>query len=314
MRWICWYIDENDTNAFRYCGEYYDKETATVYLRARNYNPSIGRFISRDSFAGNLNDPLSLNLYTYCANNPIYYSDPTGHIAVVDDIVIAAAILVAGVVTTALSQPEVQEGLSTMINKASYAVEEFAENAASVIASAAISVASAVSEVTGISSAPVLAPPTGLKKKFSTLVDSNYNPYLAPWLYASMGSQSIAQDDADAAEKDITFPKLPKSLKTYYHYTNEENAMAILESGKILPDERGRVFLTPNLYSPDEVNNSLYMGRKSSDYGEYRITVQLYPGAEYNLRYINPTQPNEIVYHGTIRNGRNAILTVMKNK
>ena len=253
-------------------------------------------------------------MYTYCANNPIHYSDPTGHVAVVDDIVIAAAILVAGVVSTALSQPEVQEGLSTMINKASYAVEEFAENATSVIASAVSTVGCAIAEFSGISSAPVLAPPTGLKKKFSTLVDSNYNPYLAPWLYASMGSQSIAQDDADAAEKDITFPKLPKSLKTYYHYTNEENAMAILESGKILPDERGRVFLTPNLYSPDEVNNSLYMGRKSSDYGEYRITVQLYPGAEYNLRYINPTQPNEIVYHGTIRNGRNAILTVMKNK
>ena len=200
-----------------------------------------------------------------------------------------------------------------MINKASYAVEEFAENAASVIASAAISVASAVSEVTGISSAPVLAPPTGLKKKFSTLVDSNYNPYLVPWLYASIGSQSIAKDDADAIEKDITFP-WPIIPKTYYHYTNEANAMAILESGKILPDERGCVFLTPYLYSSDEVNNSLYMGRKSSDYGDYRITVQLYPGAEYNLRYINPTQPNEIVYHGTIRNGRNAILTVMKNK
>ena len=30
-------IDKNDTNAFRYCGEYYDKETATVYLRARMY-------------------------------------------------------------------------------------------------------------------------------------------------------------------------------------------------------------------------------------------------------------------------------------
>ncbi len=161
-------------------------------------------------------DPLSLNLYTYCGNNPIYYSDPTGHIAVVDDIVIATAILVAGVVTTALSQPEVQEGLSTMINKASYAVEEFAENAASVIASAAISVASAVSEVTGISSAPVLAPPTGIKKKFSTLVDSNYNPYLAPWLYASIGSQSIAKDDADAIEKDIDIPYLPIKKPAYF--------------------------------------------------------------------------------------------------
>ncbi|MDE5649057.1 MAG: hypothetical protein K2I33_04040, partial [Oscillospiraceae bacterium] len=72
-------IDENDTNAFRYCGEYYDKETATVYLRARNYNPSTGRFISRDSFKGIQIDPLSLNLYTYCGNNPIFYKDSSGH-------------------------------------------------------------------------------------------------------------------------------------------------------------------------------------------------------------------------------------------
>ena len=48
----------------------------------KNYNPSIGRFTQRDSFAGSLNDPLSLNLYTYCAHNPIYYSDPSGHDAV----------------------------------------------------------------------------------------------------------------------------------------------------------------------------------------------------------------------------------------
>ena len=38
-------IVDSDTNAFRYCGEYYDKETATVYLRARYYNPSTGKFI-----------------------------------------------------------------------------------------------------------------------------------------------------------------------------------------------------------------------------------------------------------------------------
>ena len=72
-------IDDRDTNAFRYCGEYFDKETATVYLRARYYNPSTGRFISRDSFAGRRSDPLSLNLYTYCGNNPIRYIDPSGH-------------------------------------------------------------------------------------------------------------------------------------------------------------------------------------------------------------------------------------------
>ena len=72
-------IDNSDTNAFRYCGEYYDAETGTIYLRARYYNPSTGRFISRDSFVGENEDPLSLNRYTYCHNNPIVGYDPSGH-------------------------------------------------------------------------------------------------------------------------------------------------------------------------------------------------------------------------------------------
>lgn len=70
--------DVADVNPFRYCGEYFDKETETYYLRARYYAPGIGRFISEDSYWGKDNDPLSLNLYTYCANNPIMYNDPDG--------------------------------------------------------------------------------------------------------------------------------------------------------------------------------------------------------------------------------------------
>ena len=55
MRLVC---ITTDTYAFRYCGEYFDKETATVYLRARYYDPISGRFISRDNFAGKKEDPL----------------------------------------------------------------------------------------------------------------------------------------------------------------------------------------------------------------------------------------------------------------
>ena len=72
-------IDDSDANAFRYCGEYYDAETGTIYLRARYYVPTIRCFISRDTFPGKIEDPLSLNLYTYCENNPIHFADPTGH-------------------------------------------------------------------------------------------------------------------------------------------------------------------------------------------------------------------------------------------
>jgi len=80
------YADENeininyvDVNPFRYCGEYFDKETGSIYLRARYYNPGIGRFITEDSYRGKDNDPLSLNLYTYCENDPVNYFDYNGH-------------------------------------------------------------------------------------------------------------------------------------------------------------------------------------------------------------------------------------------
>ena len=72
-------IDTNDTNVFRYCGEYFDKETSTIYLRARYYNPSLGRFVTEDSYLGKDIDPLSLNLYTYCWNDPVNRFDPSGH-------------------------------------------------------------------------------------------------------------------------------------------------------------------------------------------------------------------------------------------
>lgn len=71
-------LNDDDVNPFRYCGEYFDKETGTLYLRARYYDPEIGRFISEDIEWGKDTDSLSLNLYTYCGNNPILLNDPSG--------------------------------------------------------------------------------------------------------------------------------------------------------------------------------------------------------------------------------------------
>ncbi|WP_328204553.1 RHS repeat-associated core domain-containing protein [Brevibacillus nitrificans] len=50
------------------------------YLRARYYDPSLGRFISEDTYKGQVDNPLTLNRYTYVHNNPLRFVDPTGHI------------------------------------------------------------------------------------------------------------------------------------------------------------------------------------------------------------------------------------------
>ena len=70
---------KKDENPFRYCGEYYDKETEEVYLRARYYQPAVGRFLTRDSYTGESDEPESLHLYTYCENDGVNSIDPIGH-------------------------------------------------------------------------------------------------------------------------------------------------------------------------------------------------------------------------------------------
>ena len=54
--------EEELSNPMRYRGEYYDEESGFYYLRARYYDPTLGRFITRDSYEGQLTNPLSLNL------------------------------------------------------------------------------------------------------------------------------------------------------------------------------------------------------------------------------------------------------------
>ena len=61
-----------DDNPFRYCGEYYDKETKTIYLRARYYDSAQGRFTQEDPIRD------GYNWYAYCNSNPLMFVDPTG--------------------------------------------------------------------------------------------------------------------------------------------------------------------------------------------------------------------------------------------
>lgn len=71
-----------DTNPFRYCGEYYDTETGNYYLRARYYDPGVGRFTQQDTYRGEITNPHSLNYYTYCYNDPVKYADESGNVPV----------------------------------------------------------------------------------------------------------------------------------------------------------------------------------------------------------------------------------------
>ena len=66
--------DEQFPNRIRYTGQQYDDLTGQYYLRARYYNPVLGRFMQEDVYQGD-----GLNLYAYCKNNPVVYYDQSGY-------------------------------------------------------------------------------------------------------------------------------------------------------------------------------------------------------------------------------------------
>ena len=76
------YAAEDVENEICYTGGIYDESTGLYYLNARYYDPQDGRFTSQDTYRGKDEEYKTWNLYTYCANNPVGYIDPSGHSAI----------------------------------------------------------------------------------------------------------------------------------------------------------------------------------------------------------------------------------------
>lgn len=61
-----------------YTGHMTDPDTGLVYMKARYYDPDIGRFLSVDVFRASAGDPFSTNLYVYAHAAPSMLTDPDG--------------------------------------------------------------------------------------------------------------------------------------------------------------------------------------------------------------------------------------------
>jgi RHS repeat-associated protein len=73
-------------NNYLYRGEQYDSDLGLYYLRARYYNPTTGRFMSRDPLSGQAKDPASLHKYLYANGDPVNGIDPSGRGAMIETV------------------------------------------------------------------------------------------------------------------------------------------------------------------------------------------------------------------------------------
>ena len=62
-----------------------------INMNGRLYDPVLGRMLSADSYIQNPGNSQNYNRYSYCLNNPLLLSDPTGEWSGWDDLIVAGA-------------------------------------------------------------------------------------------------------------------------------------------------------------------------------------------------------------------------------
>ncbi len=65
--------------AYKYTGKELDDSTGLYFYEARYYDAVLARFISADTLVPGATNPQNLNRYTYANNNPVIFTDPSGH-------------------------------------------------------------------------------------------------------------------------------------------------------------------------------------------------------------------------------------------
>ncbi len=64
---------------YRYTGQREESELGLYFYVARFYDPALGRFIQADTIVPGVGNPMAWDRYAYVQNNPVNFSDPTGH-------------------------------------------------------------------------------------------------------------------------------------------------------------------------------------------------------------------------------------------
>ena len=196
-------------NPFAYNGEARD-DTGLDYLRARYYDSQGGTFLTEDSYPGEDTDPLSQNRYSYVQNNPVNYTDPSGHFwnsikkgwnYVKSGLNWAGRQISRGVNWVGRQWNKVQ----TAYNSASdYIQQKYQQAAAQIEARRQQVVQSAYALATGRSSSPTIREGKNLYRNWNTALENTLKHVCDP-------KTTKGQDDA--SKKKLTASELQELVK-----------------------------------------------------------------------------------------------------
>ena len=117
-----------------YCGHEMLPEYGLIDMRGRVYDPTVGRFLSCDNYVQEPDNSQNFNRYSYCLNNPLRYTDPTGELFGIDDAIIAftAFNVASSMMSAAFNGQSVWKAgaLSLISSAASYGIGEAFKNVA----------------------------------------------------------------------------------------------------------------------------------------------------------------------------------------
>jgi RHS repeat-associated protein len=116
-------FDPNFPDVFyTFTGQEDDDDLGLYNYGARLYDPVLGKFISPDSVVQAPDDPQTLNRYSYARNNPIIYTDPSGNVFIIDDIIYAVIGFLATYIGTTAATAVVSVVGGAMLGAATSAI------------------------------------------------------------------------------------------------------------------------------------------------------------------------------------------------
>ncbi|MCI0620714.1 MAG: RHS repeat-associated core domain-containing protein, partial [Acidobacteria bacterium] len=105
-------ISGSALNASQFTGREHDG-TGLYYYRARYYHPNLQRFISEDSIGFGDGE----GLYSYANNNPLKFVDPSGNVALVDDLIVGGGILLTLFLSSPIGQDLIRDTVRDIADK-----------------------------------------------------------------------------------------------------------------------------------------------------------------------------------------------------